>query len=442
MERDEIGYVLKGYPRTSETFIANEIHLLEEAGRRLVIFSLKRLEGQKRHAVVDRIKAPVIYLPEAEPMTGSRKFTWLRRNLPGFVSDHRSLFLRRPAVYLRTLVEALRMGRRYRGDRRFKWSYLKEFLQAGSIARFVLGSGRIAHLHAHFCHTTTTVTMFASRLCSVPFSFTAHAKDIYREDMNPGDLLAVKLRSAQFAVTCTRANKKYMDQLHATETPLHAIYHGLDLSMFIPEEGFNDSDIERDDPPLILAVGRLVEKKGFEYLVEACALLRERGHRFRCLIVGGRDEHAAVIEALIGRLDLGGIVTLQGAVTQEQLLRIYRRAAVFALPCRVMDNGDRDGIPNVLVEAMAMELPVVSTPISGIPELIESGVNGLLAEEKNARELAAALERLLTDEELRRKLGRAARVRVGKDFDARRNIGALNALFDARGGRETAEYAE
>ncbi|MBX3279757.1 MAG: glycosyltransferase family 4 protein [Acidobacteria bacterium] len=429
MERDEIGYVLKGYPRTSETFIANEIHLLEEAGRRLVIFSLKRLEGQKRHAVVDRIKAPVIYLPEAEPMTGSRKFTWLRRNLPGFVSDHRSLFLRRPAVYLRTLVEALRMGRRYRGDRRFKWSYLKEFLQAGSIARFVLGSGRIAHLHAHFCHTTATVTMLASRLAGVPFSFTAHAKDIYREDMNPGDLLTVKLRNAQFAVTCTRANREYLDRLHPAPTPLHAIYHGIDLSLFAPER----RDVERDDPPLILSVGRLVEKKGFDYLVEACALLRERGRRFQCLIVGGKDEHAAVIEALIRRLDLGGIVTLQGAVTQEQLLRIYRRAAVFALPCRVMDNGDRDGIPNVLVEAMAMELPVVSTPISGIPELIESGVNGLLVEEKNACELAAGLERLLADEELGRRLGREGRMRVAEDFDAQRNIGALNALFDALG---------
>jgi glycosyltransferase involved in cell wall biosynthesis len=415
----EIGYILKGYPRTSETFIINEIFLLEQTGLKLSIFSIKRLEGQKQHGVVGQIRAPVSYLPQ---IVSSEESNWLGRlwrNLPSFAASHRRLLRRRPLAYLQTLFEALRMRVKYRHR-----AFIKEFLQAGFIASEVVASGRIRHLHAHFCHTSTTVAMLASRLAGVPFSFTAHAKDIYRDDMNPGDLLSVKLRRARFAVTCTRANQKYLDRLRPPQTPLHAIYHGLDLSLFAPAERTGS------DPPMILSVGRMVEKKGFTYLVEACRLLQDKGYQFRCRIVGGADVYAATIKELITRLKLEQTVTLQAAVTQEELRCIYEQATIFALPCQVVENGDRDGIPNVLVEAMAMEWPVISTNISGIPELIEDRMNGLLVPQKDARALAAAMEALLNDADLRCRLGKAARAAVCRDFDAKRNILALRKLFD------------
>jgi glycosyltransferase involved in cell wall biosynthesis len=430
MERQEpeIGYVLKGYGRTSETFITNEIFLLEQAGLRLSVCSLKRLEGEQQHGVVSKIKAPIIYLPETTSTTTSSLVNWLRQNWPSFADSHRRLWRARPVAYLKTLLLTLLMCLRYRAH---NWAapnrdFIKEFLQAGFAAWQVLESGRIRHLHAHFAHTVTTVTMLASRLAGVPFSFTAHAKDIYRVDMNPGDLLKVKLRQARFVVTCTRANQIYLDRLRG-QTPLHTIYHGLDLSMFKPADARRAQ--QPDSLPLILAVGRMVEKKGFTYLVEACRLLQDQGYKFECRIIGGTDPHAAVINETIQRLQLNKVVTLHTAVTQEELRRIYQQATIFALPCQVIENGDRDGIPNVLVEAMAMALPVVSTDISGIPELIEPRVNGLLVPPRDAATLAAALAELLNDAELRHRLGQAARVKVRRYFDAHQNILALKGLF-------------
>lgn len=448
MGKAEIGYILKGYPRTSETFIAGEILLLEASGLALRIFSLKRLQGEQRHRVFDRIAAPVIYLPETTPTSDSSALVWLWRNVPLFLRAHARLFLKRPLSWLATLGEALVFGLRYRDGRPYDWTFIKEFLQAGAIALEALESGRIAHLHAHFCHTSTTVAMFASRLSGLPFSFTAHAKDIYRADMNPGDLLAVKLARASFAVTCTRANQDYLDRLRPSGSRLVTIYHGLDLELFRPDESRDGSETENSDSasaedarsantegvhdhfPLILSVGRMVEKKGFTHLVEACARLRDRGLSFRCMIVGGRGDATEAIEQSIRQYDLGAVVSLEPAVTQEQLRRIYARATLFALPCQIVESGDRDGIPNVLVEAMAMGLPVVSTSISGIPELIENERSGLLVPQKDPQALAAALARLLADAELRATLGRAARARVVEHFDARRNIIALKRLFE------------
>jgi glycosyltransferase involved in cell wall biosynthesis len=240
----------------------------------------------------------------------------------------------------------------------------------------------------------------------------------------------VKMRRARFVVTCTRTNQEYLEHLNASETPVYTIYHGLDLQLFSPAME-REKKQEQSDPPLILSVGRLVEKKGFTFLVEACRLLNDKGHKFHCRIVGGADAYAEKISGLIERLQLDDTVSLHPAVTQEELRRIYEQAAVFVLPCQVLDNGDRDGIPNVLVEAMAMELPVVSTNVSGIPELITHRRNGLLVPQKNAEALAAAMEELLLDPGLRRELGKSARATVAGHFDARQNILRLKQLFES-----------
>lgn len=422
----EIAYILKAFGRTSETFITNEIHLLESLGMKLSLFSIKQLEAQRQHGVISRITSPVTYLPEASPVNEMSFLKWLCVTLPSFAIVHLKLFSLHPLNYLLTLFEALSFCLRYRSSRFVpKKVFIKEFLQAGYIAQKVLQAGTIRHLHAHFCHGATTITMFASRLSGVSFSFTAHAKDIYLGELNPGDLLPLKMRRAKFVVTCTEANRTHLEGIRPPDATIHTIYHGLDASLFAPPEKRNDLLRE----PLILAVGRIVEKKGFDYLIRACHLLRQQGRSFKCLIVGGADKHSETVQRLVEELQLADVVSTQSSVTQEELKRIYERATVFALPCLVLENGDRDGIPNVLVEAMAMKLPVVSTNISGIPELVQSGVNGLLVSSKDEAKLAAAIASLLDNPGLRQRLGEAARASVIQSFDSKRNTVFLKNLF-------------
>lgn len=426
LARGSIGYVLKSYPRMSETFIANEIYLLEKLGLKLRLFSILDLSDPQRHAVVDATRAPVSYLPQVTPLDEAPFGAWLRRNAPKFFSSHWRLFKARPVNYALVLLAALRLAFKHRRAlSRPKMGFIKEFLQAGYIAHLALEAGAIRHLHAHFCHTATTVTMFASRLCGLPFSFTAHAKDIYVRALNPGDLLQTKLRRAKFAVTCVKANQAHLASLGMKETPIYNIYHGLDTRRFAPGDGA----AEEPATPMLLSVGRLVEKKGFPVLIEACRLLKDSGYRFQCQIISGPGPCAEQIASLIHELALEDTVALRPAVTQEELQEIFRQATLFVLPCQIADNDDRDGIPNVLVEAMASGLPVVSTNISGIPELIEHGVNGLLTPQKDAPALAGAVARLLDAPALRQELGAAAREKVCRLFDAESNILALHKLF-------------
>jgi len=423
----EIGYVLKSYPRMSETFIANEIYLLERLGLKLRLFSILDLSDPQRHAVVDATRAPVDYLPQVTPLNEAPFLTWLGRNGPKFLGSQWRLLKARPINYALTMLAALRLAFKHRRDswRRPETSFVKEFLQAGAIAQRVLATGSIRHLHSHFCHSATTVAMFAGRLCDLPFSFTAHAKDIYVRALNPGDLLQTKLRHAKFAVTCVRTNQERLASLGVKATPIYNIYHGLDTRQFAPRA----DAVEEPATPMLLSVGRLVEKKGFPVLIEACRLLKDRGYRFQCQIIAGAGPCGRQVASLIHDLGLEDIVALRPAVTQEELLEIYRQATLFVLPCQIADNDDRDGIPNVLVEAMALGLPVVSTNISGIPELIEHGVNGLLTPQKDARALAGAIAQLLDAPAFRRELGVRGREKVCRSFDAESNILALHRLF-------------
>lgn len=420
----EIAYVMNGFPRLSETFITNEIHLLEQQGLTLRLYSVKREDEPKVHGVVARIKASLTHLPRASSLSGSTLPGWLWRNLPAFLQSHRLLMLRHPARYLATLLSALLMCWRYRsGPLKLRKVFIKEFLQAGFIAADLLEHQAVAHLHGHFCHGVATITWFASRLTGLPFSFTAHAKDIYQADLNPGDLLPRKLAAARFVVTCTEANARHLKARYPEAAGVRTIYHGLDTDYFLPAGG-DDHRL-----PLILSVGRFVAKKGFTYLIEACALLKSEGLDFACLIVGERGDAEPEMKTLIERHGLQEEVRLMGAVTQEQLRRVYRSARVFALPCQVMDDGDRDGIPNVLAEAMASGVPVVATRISGIPELIVDEECGLLIESRNAAALAHAIRRLFVDAALRERISAAGRERICECFDSHRTTMELRSLF-------------
>lgn len=407
MSLPAVGYVIRMFPQTSETFIANEILHLERLGLPLRIYSYRRPRETVAHECVRLISTPVQYLPDP-----------LYRHPWQLLRGHRALRRLEPALYRRTARFALAQALKERRP-----DTLRRFLQAGHLA-YLIKNSEVGHLHAHFAHRTTQVAMLACMLTGVPFSFTAHAKDIY--SAAPRDLRQ-KINAARFVVTCTRANQEHLRQLvEPDQRPkITLAYHGVDLSKFTPAAGEPTTE-----PPLILSVGRLVEKKGFPYLLEACRILKANGRAFRCLIVGEGPERRA-LGKMVRNLDLTDVVSLPGSCSQEDLVAIYRRATLFALPCTVLANGDRDGIPNVLLEAMAMGLPVVSSPISGIPEVVQSGYNGLLPAERDSTALASALELLLQDAALRQRLGSNARSTVARDFDARANAQRIAELFQA-----------
>ena len=378
---------------------------------------------------MDRIKAPVTYLPEDPSAADADISAWFKANLPRFLNDHMHVLARRPLAYISTFLQMIHYSFKYRKGffKKIKKVFFKDFLRAGYIACQVLRSGQFAHLHGHFCHGSTTITMFVSRLTGIPFSFTAHAKDIYLPKLNPKDLLKVKIRKAEFVATCTDANRVHLQKICPEAANIQTIYHGLDTSLFRPidQPGHNHKI------PLILAVGRCVAKKGFPYLVQACGILQEKGYTFKCQIIGETGEHTLLIKQLIRTLKLDTVISLCDYVTQEELRQIYENSTVFVLPCQIIDNGDRDGIPNVLVEAMAMGIPAVSTAISGIPELIENNVDGLLVPEKDAEALAGALEALLRDPFLRSELAKNAREKVCRLFDSKKTTTVLGNLLES-----------
>jgi glycosyltransferase involved in cell wall biosynthesis len=308
----------------------------------------------------------------------------------------------------------------------FRKSTLKEFLQAASLADAIATAGDVRHIHAHFCHSATTVAWLAAIMTGIPLSFTAHAKDVYCEELNPAGLLIRKLAAARFVVTCTDANRTYLQGL--TATPVHCLYHGLDVE-FARLCGANVRPRQFDRRIRALAVGRLVAKKGLDVFIEACALLRDRGIALEATVVGESGDQDDALRALVAARGLRDAVTFTGPLTQAQLFDQYSRATVFCMLSRVLENGDRDGIPNVMAEAMACGVPVVATTVSGIPELLDHDVNGLLVAPDNAREAADAMESLHRDPGRADRLSRNGRTAIGHRFNGDVSAQALSLLL-------------
>ncbi|MBE7199059.1 MAG: glycosyltransferase family 4 protein [Parafilimonas terrae] len=406
-------FVLKGYPRLSETFVAEEIRALEAAGLPLRIVALRRPTDRKVHPVHREVVAPVAYLPEylhREPLRVLR--AWMRQR-------------RRPSY--RVLRRAFFRDLRRDPSR----NRVRRFGQALVLADELPGD--VGQIHAHFIHTPASVVSYASLVTGLPWSCSAHAKDIWT---SPDWELSEKLAAARWTVTCTRAGRDRLADLSPPGKEVRLVYHGVRLDRFVPLPSFGSS---RDggsaaDPVRILCVSRAVPKKGLDVLLRALADLPPDLH-WRLVHLGGGPD-LPQLRTLAGTLGLGERVDWLGPQDQTAVLDGYRQADVFALPCRVTDDGDRDGLPNVLVEAQSQGLACVSTTAGGVPELIEHGRNGLLVPPDDPAALGKALATLIRDPAMRRRLGREGERRVRRDFDGRTAAATLAALF-----REGAEPA-
>lgn len=400
--RPAIGYIVKMFPRLSETFIRNEIEELERQNVPLRIFSLKRpLESKD-----GMVRSPVIYLPNRvyrEPIRVLRaQIDVLRRY---------------PAGYFRTLGHVM-WGREMRSIPRG----LRRFCQTCCLVHELNGAG---HLHAHFASEPTRLASWARMICGISFSVSTHAKDLFQDERVKSPGLHYKLGAARFVVANSRFSASSL--MAAQPAPENAagkvitIYNGIDLNTFTRRQ------VEPTEP-LILSVGRLIEKKGFPQLIRACHRLAQKGVRFGCEIVGSGPLSPALNEE-ISKLGLKDKVRLRGEQPHAELPPLYERAMVFALPCIVAANGDRDILPNVLKEAMAAGVPVVTTQLDGIEELVTHGQSGLLVPPEDIDALVSALELLLKDSSLRRQLATEARQVIEERFDVRKNFAQLRDLL-------------
>lgn len=395
-----VAFILKGYPRLSETFIAQEIRALEQRGLDIRIFSMRHPTDRAVHPVHREIKAPVSYLPEYlhdAPLRVWRAWR-VMRNTPHYRAAR--------AAFLADLRRDLTPNR------------IRRFGQALVLAHEL--PEEVGALHAHFLHTPASVVRYAAILTGLTWTCSAHAKDIWT---TPEWDKREKLADMAWLVTCTDAGRAHLAALAPSPEKVALVYHGLDLSRFAPQP----SPGAMAKTPTILSVGRAVEKKGFDDLLAALAALPP-ARDWRFVHVGG----GPLLPALKHQAEQAGIaarIEWRGALPQDEVLRLYREADLFVLPSRVAGNGDRDGLPNVLMEAQSQGLACISTRVSGIPELITDGETGVLVPSGDAPAIAHAIENLLSDPATRARLGEAGRARITTHFSHAGGIDILAAKF-------------
>lgn len=402
-----LGYILKGYPRISETFISNEILLLEQLGYRLHLFPMRHPRENFCHDSVKQIKAKVDYLP-----------TELLLDFPRLLLPNIFLAGKRPSQFRQGLALA---GLRYK--RNGNLATFKHLLQAGFLTNnHLLKDPSLTHLHGHFAHSPTSVTMFASLLSGRSFSFTAHAKDIYTS--NPEQLLE-KIKLASFVVTCTDYNRRYLEQLaQDTKTPIYCIYHGIDLNLFS-----HTTDHSECTPPYkLLTIARMTEKKGLPTLYKALQILKDKGFQFSHTLIGDGDDRDKLLQ-LITDLGLDDCCRWLGTRTHTEVLKQFAESDLFVLACEIAANGDRDGIPNVLVESLAMGVPALSTTVSAIPEILIHGETGVTVPSGDPHSMAGNIEKILINKKLRKKLIHGGTQHTRQSFDNRSLISELGAIF-------------
>ncbi|QCO02692.1 glycosyltransferase family 4 protein [Azospirillum argentinense] len=404
-----VAVIVKGWPRLSETFIAQEILGLERRGLRQLIVSLRQPTDKAVHELNRRVTAPVTYLPEYlhdAPGRALRALAAARRR-PGWAAAR--------AAWVADLRRDPSRNR------------VRRFGQACVLAAELPAD--VTWLHTHFLHTPASVARYAALLTGLPWSFSAHAKDIWT---SPDWDLRDKLAEARWGVTCTALGLARLRALAPEPERVTLLYHGLDFSRFpAPPDARPARDgSDPADPVRLLSVGRAVEKKGFDLLLDALARL-PAGLHWRWTHIGGGDRLSA-LKAQAAALGLEERIDWQGAKAQDAVIAQYRRADLFVLPCRTARDGDRDGLPNVLMEAQSQGLACLSTRAAAVAELIEDGVTGTLVDPEDSVALAGALESLLRDPARRAALGAAGATRVRRDFGSDAGIDRLHDRFTTK----------
>ena len=401
-----VAFVLKGYPRLSETFIANEIRALERRGLDIRIVSLRRPTETARHKVHEEIAAPILYLPEYLRDQPGRVLAGIRaaRRLPGFAAARRT--------WLRDLIRDPTPNR------------VRRFGQAAVLAAEM--PAEIGRLHAHFLHTPASVARYAAIARGLEWSVSAHAKDVWT---TPSWEITEKLAACAWLVTCNLAAGRRLRGLAPRPSRVELVYHGLDTERFPPPARAEQRRDGTDPaaPVRLLAVARAVEKKGLDVLLAALATIpREVGWRLTHIGDGaGRDALVALAE----RLGIGERIAWRGAAAQDEVLAAYRAADLFVLPSRIARSGDRDGLPNVLLEAQSQGLACLASNVAAIPELIEDGRTGVLVPPDDVAALAGALLALIGNPPRREGLGRAGAERVRGEFGFAAGIDRIAARF-------------
>lgn len=400
-----MAYVASQFPKLTETFILREVMKMEERGFAASIYSIRPKPEGRMHAAA----LPYLERTHYAPWFGMPHIT-------AFFA----LAVRRPAGVLRGLGFLAQDSLRHARD---PMLIVKNIVAMPKMFLFTRDMERqqVGHIHGHFANIPTTVAAFASRVLGIRYSFTGHAWDIFLPRNQEG--LADKIHDAVFVATCTGFNATLLKSLcyAGDRDKIMLNHHGLDLSLYQPAA--------TRDPKRIVAGGSLVEQKGLCYLIDAAAIVRDHELDFLIEVVGDgplRDE----LSAQINTLQLSSMVKLVGSMPHEELMERMRTAALVVLPSIETSDGFMDGIPNILIESLALAVPVVSSRLSGIPELVVDGETGLLVEEKDVTALAGAVETLLRDPARGTALGRAGRARVETMFDLDRNTAALVERFE------------
>jgi glycosyltransferase involved in cell wall biosynthesis len=409
-------YLVRSWPRLSQTFVVNEVLEQERLGTHLELYSLTRSGEDLVQPEVLAVAAPVHYLDERRP-----------RPVLAALRDHALVARSAPLAYARTVTLALFQPHLARGYATLSTlGCLSAAVRlAAAVHRARIAGTPIEHLHAHFAHDPALVAQQTARLSGVPYSITAHARDLYQI---PVSSLRTRVDGAVALVTCCAANFDYLRRV--LPAPLHSrlrlIYHGVELDRFVPAPR-----ADARPPVEIVSVGRLVEKKGFPDLLRACHELKKASTApapFRLRIFGDGPMHAE-LTSLRDQLGLRDEVELVGQRSGEEVLLAYRRADIFALTPCVTADGDRDGVPNVIVEAMACGLPVLTTDAGGVTEVVQHGINGLVAAPHDVETLTRHLTELVTDLTRRRALGNAGRRMVEERFGVRSAAHQLSRIF-------------
>ncbi len=387
-----LAIIVKGWPRLSETFIAQELLALQQMGQKFEIWSLRFPTDKKTHPLHRKIAAPIKYLPEYlhhEPIRVWRAWRTARA-LPGFQKAK--------ATWDKDFARDKSRNR------------IRRFGQACVLATELPDS--IAGLYSHFMHTPSSVARYAAIMTGLEWGFSAHAKDIWTSpEWEKREKLTPETHGAAFGVTCTAYGAQHLRDLADSPARIDLVYHGLDLSRFpAPPERLSENP---NGPLQFLSVGRLVEKKGFDRLIAALTLL-PKDIPWEWVHIGGGD----LKQALQTQAEKSGVlnrIDWRGACDQPEVIAAMRKADIFILPSRIADDGDRDGLPNVLMEAASQKLPIISTNVSAIPEFIDTGVHGLLVQD-DPTELAAAIIELASDPVKRMQYAQAAYIRLSTDF--------------------------